>query len=196
MNNKKVRAGAHRTKTSIAAHGSVLLVFEILPNGEDILSRATQVARQDVFVRMREQLSQPSDLAREIGTWRGRFRCRTGGGPSEERRPFEGVAPAAHGRRRRDGLGRRRRRCQHQRPRTLHSAGKSARSAGHGGRAGDLHRSRVRRRWRGRRKRPAESCWRLSRFGDDAVLPRAGVSSKSGKEAASNLGTRREGRGM
>jgi len=59
MNNKKSDGAPHRTKTSIAAYGSVLLVFEVLPDGEDILTHATQVSRQDIFVRMREQ-NQPT----------------------------------------------------------------------------------------------------------------------------------------
>ena len=59
-------------KISIAAYGSVLLVFAALPDGEDILARATQVTRQVVVVRMREQASpgQPFDLSRELRTQR------------------------------------------------------------------------------------------------------------------------------
>jgi len=42
--------------------GPVLLVFEVLSDSEDILSRAPQVTREDVLVRMREQIGQPLDL--------------------------------------------------------------------------------------------------------------------------------------
>jgi hypothetical protein len=35
-------------------HVSVLLIFEVLPNGKDILSRATEITRKDVLIGMRE----------------------------------------------------------------------------------------------------------------------------------------------
>ena len=38
----------------LTAQISVLLVFEVLPDGEDILSRAIEIARKDVLIRMRE----------------------------------------------------------------------------------------------------------------------------------------------
>src|SRR5260221_13279764 len=94
MNNKKSEGGPHRTKTSFAAYGSVLLVFEVLPDGEDILAHATQVTRKDVFVRMREQINQPFDLPRELGPWRPG----SGAGPSGDHPKFEGSAPVADGR--------------------------------------------------------------------------------------------------
>ena len=38
----------------MAAQISVLLVFEVLTDGEDILSRTTEITRKDVLIRMRE----------------------------------------------------------------------------------------------------------------------------------------------
>lgn len=54
----------------MTAHISVLFVFEVLPNGEDILSRATEITRKDVLIRMREQIGQPLNLPCELGVRR------------------------------------------------------------------------------------------------------------------------------
>ena len=51
----------------MTAHISVLLVFEILPDGEDILSRASKITGEDVLISMREQIRQPLNLPRELG---------------------------------------------------------------------------------------------------------------------------------
>jgi hypothetical protein len=88
--------GEASKKNSVASYGSVLLVFKVLSDGEDILSRATQVTRQDVFVRVREQVGELLNLARKLGTWeRLGFGCRRTSGPAEKGRTLEGVAPAA-----------------------------------------------------------------------------------------------------
>ena len=55
--------GGRTEKKSTVANGSVLLVFEVLSDGKDILSCATQVTRQDVFVRVREQVGELPNLA-------------------------------------------------------------------------------------------------------------------------------------
>jgi hypothetical protein len=38
----------------MTAQISVLLVFEVLPDGENILSRSTEITRKDALIRMRE----------------------------------------------------------------------------------------------------------------------------------------------
>jgi hypothetical protein len=92
----------------MGAYGSVLLVFKVLPDRKDILSRATQITRQDIFVRVWQQVRELLNLTWELGACEGfgfgLFGCRTSG-PAEKGRPLEGVAPATHGWRRRGGLG-------------------------------------------------------------------------------------------
>jgi len=50
----------------MTAQITVLLVFEVLTDSEDILSRTTEVSRKDVLIRMREQIRQPLNLPREL----------------------------------------------------------------------------------------------------------------------------------
>jgi hypothetical protein len=54
----------------MTAHGSVLLVFKVLPDGENILSRTTQVSRENILIRMWEQIRQSLHLPRELGVRR------------------------------------------------------------------------------------------------------------------------------
>ena len=85
----------------MTAHISVLLVFEVLPDGEDILSRAIEITRKDALIRMREQICQSLDLPRELGVCRHIELRRWARRPPEERRALEGIAPTTHGQRRR-----------------------------------------------------------------------------------------------
>jgi hypothetical protein len=65
---KKKQEGCKGCVTrSIAAQASVLLVVKILSNGENVLSRATQVTREDRPVCVRKQISQLFYLPRELG---------------------------------------------------------------------------------------------------------------------------------
>ncbi len=62
----KTEANAEAHIKSMTAQVAALLVFEVLPDSEDILSRTTEVSRKDALIRMREQIRQPLNLPCEF----------------------------------------------------------------------------------------------------------------------------------
>jgi len=50
----------------IASQRAILLVLEILPDGEYILTTTAQIARQDTTLRLGEQISELVDLALKV----------------------------------------------------------------------------------------------------------------------------------
>ena len=81
----------------ISTYSPIFLVFEVLPNGEDILSRSTEVPPEDLLVRVGEQLSELLDLSCELGACRRVEIRRRAGRATEKGRALEGVATPTDG---------------------------------------------------------------------------------------------------
>ena len=159
---------------SVTPQCPVLLVLQVLSDGEDVLPRSTEIAGENVAVRLGQQVGEFVDLARKlrvdvVGLGRG-------AGAIEEGGPADGVAPAAveDGGRRgvRDGGG------EDEGLGAVHAAGGRARAAREGGRVDDDDRSGVRvGAWLG--------------LGEGLLLLEAVVAPDGGEEAAGRLAARK-----
>lgn len=60
----------------VAPESAILLVFQVLSDGEDVLPRAAQVAREYATLRLREQIRELVDPALEVAVRHARTRRR------------------------------------------------------------------------------------------------------------------------
>ena len=81
----------------IPTYSPIFLVFKVLPNGKDVLSRSTEVPPENLLVRVGEQLSKLLDLSGEVGACRRVDIRRRAGRATEKGRALESVASPTDG---------------------------------------------------------------------------------------------------